>query len=805
METECVVCGSANDYRSLRCFVCGAELPPKATGHAPLSETDEGYQSFQAINPPMRTPLSVGALPLEEILSRRPIEQGVGKQSMSNDHLDVLLGPEELDLSSPPPTMQLSGVKEEESRSLAPPIDSLDKLDQDPPATWIGIPSVESSQSLPREPHLTDQEQTRAEVESPPHQLGSEYSPISQLLRDHRREETSSLSPSQTQKTDSKPSIEIPRQTTLTGAELKQIEAESTPSKWEQTAQTSEEEVDEGEVYSSIKKPLAVPGRSKSREVYETDDEIEGETALKISIPNLLAVGGSMEDSGPEQPLKESFVPVSSLPHAKVVIEPAQRVAGVDQSSFVTLEDNDSSISIQERTERLHVDDLGRANFRSSSLSPLSWLVLTISSISVGIVIALYLMPTHRSVAKTSLKVSEISRENSIYRVKLKLSADPSAQLLIPDSYVSADQAPLIEVRGTSDVELEIPKDQIKIGENLITLQWLYQETGATKKISKPIDISIPVYYRREDPRFSSDRGGYLLPIELNPRYQIASSNHEFQPAERDHHYVFFLSTESVRGKESVSVEAMIKDSSGHERALSWRFSPPHESLPLKILSPVNRYARPDSEVTIVGQSSSRAIVRLSALSVDGQKVDDLPQIEVKADHRGRFELSIPLKTTVSNTEGVMWHATVSALELSGELQSKEVMIKQSHRPTWSQYIQRLAKRRERAGSRYRRLSLKGGVKGVMSVKSRARMLSGVIAFIDRGDQKTPQRLLIHTCRQNDGCPVWVEDKDAFWVKRNQKVSVFGVVIGMGSYLAQNGHELTAPEVRARLTTPGKQ
>ena len=31
MEIECVVCGSQNDLRALRCFVCGAELPPTST------------------------------------------------------------------------------------------------------------------------------------------------------------------------------------------------------------------------------------------------------------------------------------------------------------------------------------------------------------------------------------------------------------------------------------------------------------------------------------------------------------------------------------------------------------------------------------------------------------------------------------------------------------------------------------------------------------------------------------------------------------------------------------------------------
>ena len=307
METECVVCGSVNDIRSSRCFVCGAELPPQGTSLS-TKNGERGLSSFQALAPPVKVPLSVGALPLEEVLSRRPAERSWTDQGVSDVDLDPLLGPEELDLSSPPFELSMDSEIATESKVIqrASPISEERDEEDSVPSTWIGIPVVDSEsnelkafQAQGSPSALVDDDRSASPLPSRHRGLESTYSPVSELLNDHSREEESSTK-SSTGDPLKRSAIIIPREGTLTGAELKQLEAEATPSRWD----------------SSPKEQSADSLLNSDRSLISP----EGETALKVSIPDLLAVDQPRKSLEEESSLAQhSFVPVSSLPHSPLV------------------------------------------------------------------------------------------------------------------------------------------------------------------------------------------------------------------------------------------------------------------------------------------------------------------------------------------------------------------------------------------------------------------------------------------------------------------------------------------------------
>lgn len=813
-ETECVVCGSVNDIRTLRCFVCGAELPPQVTALSALDD-ERALSSFQALAPPVKVPLSVGALPLEEVLSRRPSERSWMDQGESSTSLDSLLGPEELDLSPPPQEVSFSGLEAIKSfaQGSKDPLESNERIiDDSAPSTWIGIPLVDSESSelkalqalgLPRDDETdSSQESTPSPAVSAP--LGSVYSPISQLLNQHNRDTSSRRDKAK------KAEIVLPREDTLTGSELKRLEAEATPNRWEMTDSSYHPSHSKDENSSS-----------------DSSTSLEGETALKVSIPELLALNDAKKETDESESLaQKSFVPVSSLPHSPRISVLSESKNSEIVESSVDQEDLDQGVREKLITAQKVSDDLYEDNgavpksminedltYRIETfpaipkqglvLSPFSWFLLALSSITVGVVIALYLMPSDQNGVETKLKIIKSSYQGQHYVVDLQLSAHPSAQLLIPDSYLLEGQAPLIEVKGEATASLILPPEQVTLGSHPVTLQWLYNTEGEGKH-SSAVDLNIQIDYQSGKPSYSASRDAYLLPISISDQFHISESDYEFEPMSEANQYLFVVPKKALKGQDYIEFSAKLKGKFTKTKELWLRYDLPTQSFPLTILSPVLRFARPEADVLITGRVSPNAKVKLGALSIDQVAVQELPVLEKQADQNGYFELKVPLNGSSPSVEGQVWQVTLRSVDLNGLTQDQTVEIKRSHEPTWRRYIDRLEQRKNRAKSRYRGIIYSKAVQDPSAYKGMARMVDGVIAFIDRGAEGQAQRFLIHTCRTQNACPVWVEDKDAFWVERGQEVSVFGVVLGEGEYPIADRGLIKAPELRSRLTTPGR-
>ena len=247
MEIECVVCGSQNDLRALRCFVCGAELPPTSTLTDHYDST-LNPSSLQGLHASVKTPLSVGALPLEEILSKRPYDLQLSEQQISASNVSILLEPEELSPLSKSliqrETQHSQAIQDlDMNESVSESIDDISLLEEIPDleaqhrlenhaqqradSTWIGVPAPDLKKDSST---YAEFEQARLEQRSKStkkHSTSPEpnlYTPISSLLESHQR---SDLSEEQKHKR-----IVIPRENSLTGDELKNIESEVLPNPW---------------------------------------------------------------------------------------------------------------------------------------------------------------------------------------------------------------------------------------------------------------------------------------------------------------------------------------------------------------------------------------------------------------------------------------------------------------------------------------------------------------------------------------------------------------------------------------------
>ena len=849
MEIECVVCGSQNDLRALRCFVCGAELPPTSVGVDHYDSTLNS-SSLQGLHASVKTPLSVGALPLEEMLSKRPHDLQLNEQQISASNVNILLEPEEL---SPLTNSSIEREKYERqaaqnSKSNASLSDSADDISllEDIPdletqqrleaeaqdrsdSTWIGVPIPESKKDSKT---YNDFEQARLEQrlksrkDKPDSHESSPYTPISSLLEMHQRNDSPE---------NESERVIIPRENTLTGEELKSIAADVLPNPWtpiEEQSQSyksqdqnldnqksSSDEIKSEESSKPIsfgdsEEPLVVDAPQAPSVIGEEEEQ---ETALRVSIPELLAVAEPIA----EVDTSKNFVPITSMsyPHENEEEEAENSPSEVDLSfnNLDQIQNKFSEAPKQALNHSIHSEELPTQNFDQSKsyglsgfmpelveentgFSPFSWFLLALSSLSVGVVIALYLMPHGEVGIEARLQVTQITRGEGKYRVNLKAFAKPEANLIIPDSYLSLGQSPLTVVKGSATVSIEVPEDQVTVGQNQVTLQWAYASGGEQPQRFSPVDIYIPVIHKQGEVSFSPERQAYLLGIELSSGQNLVDSEQAFELAKKKNHYHFVLPKAAVNKQQTISFKAQVEDAQQTKTELRLSYLLPQSSEPLVIQSPVKRYARPDRTLSIQGRTTPLAQVSISSLKKNGTPVK-LPTTAVKVAQDGSFALPLKFDKNSKRKEGDLWTVELVSVDQSGLSQSQSIELKQSYAPTWRRYVKRLKSRRDRAKSRYRQFSYKRLNAKLAEYEGKAGMISGRVAFIDRGNDQKSQRFLIHTCPKNK-CPIWVEDQNAFWIKVGQEVSIFAVVSGADTFQVASGADLKAPLLRSRLTTP---
>ena len=853
MEIECVVCGSQNDLRALRCFVCGAELPPASTlaGHY---DSTLNPSSLQGLHVSVKTPLSVGALPLEEMLSKRPYDFQLNEQQISASNVSILLEPEELS----PLSKSLIQRETEHSQSIqdldmnesvSESIDDISLLEDIPDletqnrlenqaqqrshSTWIGVPAPDLKKDSST---YAEFEQARLEQRSKSiknHSNAPEpnlYTPISSLLESHQR---SDLSEEQNHK-----QIVIPRENSLTGDELKNIESEVLPNPWtpisKQAISSTPQELSSEEqnlvvsestdhhlqissVPDDSGEPMVIDPPSDANEKAEFE---EPETALRISIPELLAIAEPI--STVDTP--KSFVPITSMayPHEKHPVSNEEAYEEVYEENHEGTENHADEVQVKDhppvalpKAESLSINseelptrkfdqpvsgfssELGDGN---DGFSLISWVLLVLASVSVGVVIALYLMPHVDVGIETRLQTTQITRGEGKYRVNLKAFAKPQANLIIPDSYLTLGQSPMVQVKGTATFSIEVPDDLVRFGQNHVTLQWAYASGGEQPQRFSPVEVSIPVYHKQGEVSFSTEKQSYILGIQLSSGVILVDSEQDFEPAQEVNYYQFVVPKIKVDSQKTISFTAQIETKDKIRKDLRLSYSLPQNTSPLVILSPVKRYARPDQSLEIQGRATPKAQVSIGSLKKNGSLVNK-PDTVARVDDKGFFSLPFKFAQQEQSRDGTVWTIDLVVVDHMGHSQSQSIELKQSHTPTWRRYVKRLESRRDRAQARYRKFSQKRLSQKINEYKGKAGMISGVISFIDRGNKEQIQRFLLHTCAQQK-CPVWVEDQNAFWIKLGQKVSIFGVVSGEETFEVASGEALTAPLLRSRLTTP---
>ena len=793
MEIACVVCGSSVGQRVSRCFVCGADLPPTpmTNGQQGGAYTPEHYLNLTAL---VKTPLSVGALPLEAVLSKRPSPQALEKSST----FDGLLGPEELSISATPEPLEpfmglgyspLPLKSLDEAKPAAPEqlgneyLEIPEETDgEEEISTWIGIPI--------------------------PQDLKLEYAPVDEQKSIERFVSTQQRSQDNI--------LQLRRESAHTGDEVELIEAEVSPDRWMIGEEKQGSEYVHGQLHQRhepssppVGTALRITLPELSLPPQRVEDPHVSSPSLPIPIPEGVDINISLspEVSITSSHAQESIIsPVinhlSAPPHQERV-EPPSRPPIVSAPAFET------PLSITRATIILEEDPapsqpiLPQAQNRW--LRGILWTTLALVSLFVGIGGAILMKQMNEREHRAQIACTSVQIQGSRYLVQLEVNTNDAATLIVPDNWRGVGESPVISIKGQSQVRLSLPKEQLSLGVNHLRALWTFQQGSAVQ--SKPALFDVPLDWQSEEVGILSS-GEARFGLRIAKYSRIVEASLPFEPDETTGQYHLIASSSELEklktGDAQIEVSFTLADQAGKKVEYKARYQLPNTPTPLVISSPTHRYARPEDQVMVSGSTAPLAEVHLVSLKTTEAGAVTAPEdVSTRADAEGVFSIKIPLSHEGKiPQEGQVWTVELEARTKTSLPSRALIEVKRSHEPTWSKYIARLEKRRDKAVSKYRLVTPQIlGAQPDQMLKKPAR-IKGVIAWISRGAQAEEQRLLIHTCAQDDGCPIWVKDPNAFWVMMGQTVHVFGVIEENLTATTSTGRELTAPLLRARLTTP---
>jgi hypothetical protein len=464
---------------------------------------------------------------------------------------------------------------------------------------------------------------------------------------------------------------------------------------------------------------------------------------------------------------------------------------------------------------------------KKSGFGALSWTLLILTSIAFGVGIMISIEADDLPPVDVDARVQSLRYDQGYYHMLVKLSSSITAQLLVPDDWVADENSDqFISIKGQREVILHLPNDVLSLGDNALHAQWLFDKTDQRQVPPRPAQIGVTLDWKLKEISSPKGQDHFAVTIQTLEGVTIVESDAPYEPVSLNEGYTFKVSKAQTEaqsdGAHLATINFTTARSTSQNEVIKQKYKAtfllPHEPVPLILSSPVRRYARPETHVVLSGRASPHAQIRLTQLELKGTKrAGEVPLVKTMTDAQGVFNLDIPLvdlksSTTSIPTAGQTWLVTIEA-STRGHLASRTtVTVKLSHKPTWDAYVNGLARRRNQASSRYRSLTQKQLTQKPDDWVNKAGKIPGVIAWIDRGlteaeakklnGQARSQRLLVHTCQEGNGCPIWVEDPDAFWVKIGQKIHIFGVFLGMQSHHNAQGDLIKLPALKSRLTTP---
>ena len=785
MEIECVVCGSPVDPRVQRCVVCGADLPPTQLDQ--LAQAAHLYHDpLHALSSAIKTPLSVGAMPLNAMMSQAP---KILHESQVIPAVDSLLGPEDLAISSPP----ASSHEPSRGPSIPPPEEELEPSEDfsqvsEPEkklSTWVGIPiptQLSPPEDLSSHPH-----QTSSTISHSPKRRLSEQSP--------------------------KP----PKRKSLTEPELKQLEVDIQPDRW--IGDPDESIAASPSSFGNNDHQQASPFVQGSSQSYVPTEHSAGDSLSSPSSP--IPIPSAYSETAARITIPElGPAPIPNDPPSHPVTDhqdnfqlelPVERMA-IDLGSTASTPSDIPSLSTEQAASLSIVSSPPVQHRPKKTMKGVFWFILAVLSMGAGIGGALLLKEYETVVPTAQLTVKAVQFEESHYRVQIQLKAEKGSKLVVPDSWVDEEQSPAISVDDSKEVTLSIPASQLQLGDNQLNAIWMFPPKDDGVLRSEPVQIPLTLSWQARDVQFEGGSGRVMLMMMIDKQSQLSRASLPYQPGTTAGEYAFILEKDELdqqlKGDGSINVRFTLTDASGSEHKHFTSFNLPEEITPFSIMSPVLRYARPEEQVSIVGQSSPRAIIYLTKLeAIDGStsQPDSKPQplLRTEADDLGYFSLDVPLPTDRKITKrGLQWTLHFEAIGPYQRPATTELVIKRSHKPTWEQYLRRLVRRRDRAVKKYRRVDAAKLKSAKGKLVGKPARIKGVVTWINRDHLSKTQLLLVNTCTEGDGCPVWVQDPNAFWVNLGQRVHVFGVVLENTSSISPDFQLLEAPTLRARLTTP---
>ena len=794
--------------------------------HTPVGDA-QTPSPLQGIAPPLKIPLSVGAA-----LRRSPSSHiTINSNDMVVRDGDLLLGPEDLAISSPPPHQpmtlsDLSAISRDDRRHstrdaeinrqedlAVEPITVEDDEDAGNASTWVGVPIPQDMLNPPSDSPIRRDQPQRAtsalRMDRPAPPRSSDREVVDVVASPQSRGATEQGTPVPTQGDQN---LWRPGNQTLAGAPMVTMKAPN-----DLKARYS------NHLERQHKHQSSTPAHEEASQSVGIQDS--GQHAPQ-PVQEVLR-NDQRHSSAPPMPTEAEdlasthsiFPPQSSPPSHREAPRSRGEVSDSEPRGDEGLRDGH-----QMTAELLRYQ-------KRSRFGPLSWVLLILTSIAFGVGIMISIGDEIAPLVTVDAQVQSVKYDLDSYQMLVQLSSSVTAQLLVPDDWIAEENSDqFIPIKGQREVILRLPTELLKLGDNVLHAQWLFEKSQDEPVPPRPAQIDVTLDWKLKEIKASPERDEFEVIIQTLAGAKVLKSDvphtldgtgelHSFQVSREQ------IKTRSEGGYLTTINFTMSRPSSSEgasEHPYQATFLLPHTPVPLSLNAPVRRYARPEAHVMISGRSAPRAQVRLVGLRLEGSESSSaLPSSQTLANDQGYFTLKVPLShldgearvaSASTPTSGQVWTVTLEA-STTGHLATRTtVTVKRSHKPTWDAYVNGLARRRNQASSRYRSFNQERLAQRPNEWLNKAGKIPGVIAWVDRGvtTQEAEKRgvearsqgLLIHTCQEGDGCPIWVNDPDAFWVQVGQKVHVFGVSLGVQSHQNAQGETVDLPTLKSRLTTP---
>ena len=799
MVKNCLVCGTLNDDFTLRCTVCGAELtvstqssdhlfsPPQTIQgtlnpfHAPLASNpqhskdpfvlDGDHLGGWQVHPDGKRSLSI--TPYIATASKGPSDDG-------------FLGPEDVALSFPP----LSVSSTENDTELP--------REREGAQTWVGVPITGSELEFVEDlEELSPSEVGLQEI--PPTDLPASVSEIHEPPQDNppssshvKVGSTFNFSSSSGNQNQEFPLVSLTQKSDL-------LEAKNPFSDGPETAVGYQSVVDDDLSLSEIQNHLDLSQNHSStshqehthKEPHTPQSPYPDSAQGPFNSLELQSLVHTQNQRNQDHLEKISLSPISSqiipkLNSNSLDQSPSSQNLAPHSTPFDAIH-KATTPSTAEEDFQLLLDE-GHTLQPPSLVSSPSWVerlqspwILMFFGLISTVLSYLFLVSQNQIKIQSQLDTPRL--EGNMYQAQLYLKTNTPISFQTPDGWISNQSIPQVQIDTEATLKLNIPKESLKLGENLLRFSYTSQDDQEVYPINIPVDLLYEVQTVE-----NSQNGQYSFQIRVAPSWTLVASNALFkrqssanQTALQSYQISMPLS-QSKQNKTTLEIEFTFENKEGLRKISRLTHSIDLKELPLELFTPNRHYSRPEKQVRLIGKTVPFAQIQVENISYT-------------SNENGIFDLLYTLSKPFEN------HVKFNVSALGYQSKDLSLTLNRASAKKWWKRRGKLKKRGKTTRKAYPLLKYKALKNKKQPLKGKRGRVFGQVGWLNRNDQAEDQIALLFLC-QPASCPIWVTFKHAEWITIGEKVSVFGVVEDSKAFSQYGSEPRLLPTMRARLITP---